>query len=269
MALPIGDIRLSQVMQELGKTSTIRTLKSCFAEANGVFDPSYVGNKTLLSNFQGYSNRSANPYVSQTKGFQPHATNRGPRSLTIDVKEEDAVIFVITNLITGSYGSLKIIDTEGQEYRQISYSNLTVFCTTSKPSNGVRTISTEVINDNGSKFQFCLVSFGNSLTNLFEYQGMYDADFNNGQSDSVRTRLLNANDSKTMVFVIATAPNEPLTIDDGNLIGKTSETDKVLDHVLKAWFSVTSSDDTYEYRTITSDPRTILAANMIYIRPSS
>jgi hypothetical protein len=61
MALPIGDIRQKQVMQEIFGNTNQRTLKQCFAAANGVFNSNFVGNKDRLSNFKGYNHKPNTP----------------------------------------------------------------------------------------------------------------------------------------------------------------------------------------------------------------
>ena len=55
MALPIGVIKQSQVIQEVFGDTSSKSLSACFAAATGEFNNTYVGSKDRLSNFKGYN----------------------------------------------------------------------------------------------------------------------------------------------------------------------------------------------------------------------
>ena len=61
MAVPIGTMKLSDVIAEIGSGTS---LVGCFALANaGGFDPTYEGTKDRLSNFQNYVHDTEDPSV--------------------------------------------------------------------------------------------------------------------------------------------------------------------------------------------------------------
>jgi hypothetical protein len=67
MAVGTGNITLQDVTTEIyGDTNVGRNLVSCFADATGIFDSTYVGAKDRLSNFKGYNNTRADFDMGET-----------------------------------------------------------------------------------------------------------------------------------------------------------------------------------------------------------
>jgi len=72
MAVPTGNIRLSQVAQEIFGNTNNTSLNQCFAAATGTFNSSYVGNKDRLSNFRGYIHAANNTRITVGSSFNSY-----------------------------------------------------------------------------------------------------------------------------------------------------------------------------------------------------